>query len=327
VVGDINQRTHGTEFYGTSSNFVLLNQLFAFARKTHPSRHVGSNGHKTTSYLFPTSLGDNVEFPTPGGNSLSTSDEHDARPELAALSQDRVSIINLLSNEEVLSPPSRLKTPPRLTSDGQFNPDDPVVTSSRAVNGSMASTVRESPVVVPQLSTQDERTANLATQPCSSTGPSNQNTTASSTQASKRRLEQVYIHTFLDNLHHLHPMLDPVLFEERCKRYVWGTHTTNERHKCSRHFFALYNMVVAVGALVAGTNVIKNLGRDMQLFIAQLGDSEKSKPVTSSQTISRIYFRKAKNLLGDASEVCSLESAQSLLLMVNSNYGASGDIR
>jgi hypothetical protein len=325
VVGDVNQRTHGTEFYGTSSNFVLLNQLFAFARN-HPSRHVSSNGHKTTSHLFPASVDDSVEFPTPIGNRLSTSDEHDARPGFATLSQDRVSIINLLSNEEVLSPPSRPKTPLRVTSDRQIIPGDPVITSSRAVNGLPAPIVRESPMVVPQ-STQDEHTANLATQSCTSTGPSNRNAAASPTQVSKTRLEQVYIHTFLDNLHHLHPMLDPVLFEERCERHVWGTHTAIKRHKCSRHFFALYNIVVAVGALVSGTNVIKNLGRDMQLCVAKLAQSENSKSEISSQTISRIYFRKSKNLLGNASEVCSLESAQTLLLMVATYYSALDDIR
>jgi hypothetical protein len=276
VVGDINQRTHGTEFYGTSSNFVLLNQLFAFARKHHPSRHVSPNGHETSSNFFHVSVSDNVEHPTPSGNSLSTSDEHDARPGFATLSQDPVSIINLLSNEEVLSRPSRPKTPLRVRSDRQTNPDDPVVTSSR-------STVRESPIVVPQ-STHDEHTANLATQSCTPTEPSNRNIIASPSQASKRRLEQVYIHIFLDNLHHLHPMLDPVLFEKRCERLVWGTHTAIERHKCTRHFFALYNIVVAVGALVAGTNVAKVLGRDMQLYIAQLAQSENLKSLISSQT-------------------------------------------
>jgi hypothetical protein len=305
---------------------VLLNQLFAFARQHHPSRHVSSNGHKTTSYLFPARAGDNDKFPTPSGNHLSTSGEHDARPGLARLSQAPVSIINLLSNEEVLSPPSRPKTPLRVTSDRQVNPDDPVVISSRAVNGLPASTVRESPTVVPQ-STQDEHIAKPATHSCNSTGPSHRDTTNPSTEASNRRLEQVYIHIFLDNLHHLHPMLDPVLFEERCERNVWGTHIGIERHKCSRHFFALYNIIVAVGALVAGSSAVKNMRRDMQSCIAQLGQSENSRPVISSQTISRIYFRKSKNLLGDASEVCSLESAQSLLLMVTTHYSALDDIR
>ena len=325
VVGDVNQRTHGTEFYGTSSNFVLLNQLFAFARQHHPSRYVSYNGHKTTSYLFPASVGDSDEFATPSGNSLSTSDEHDARPGLTALFQNRVSIINLLSNEEVLSPPLKPKTTRHVPSDRQINPDDPVVTSSRTLDGLSDSTVRESPMVVPQ-STRNEYTANLSTHPYTSTGPGNRVATAPSTQASKRRLEQVYIHVFLDNLHHLHPMLDPVSFEERCERDIWSTNTTVERCKGSRHFFALYNIVVAVGALVAGSNVIKNLGPDIQLYTAQLTQPDNPETVVSSQKISRIYFRKSKDLLGDASEVCSLESAQTLLLMVTTRYHALDDI-
>jgi hypothetical protein len=325
VVGDVNQRTHGTEFYGTSSNFVLLNQLFAFARKHHPSGYVSYKGHKATSYLFPASVGDHDEIPTPSGNSLSTSDEHDDRPGLTALSQNRVSIISLLSNEGVLSPPSNPKTPQHVTSDQRITPDDSVVISSRASERLPDSTVRENPMVVPQ-STQNEYTANLATHSYTSTGPDNRVTTAPPTQASKSRLEQVYIHVFLDNLHHLHPMLDPVLFEERCERDVWGTHTTVERCKGSRYFFALYNIVVAVGALVAGSNVIKNLGRDVQLCTVQLTQPENPELAVSSQTVSRVYFRKSKDLLGDASEVCSLESAQTLLLMVTTRHHALDDI-
>jgi hypothetical protein len=326
VVGDVNERTQGTEFYGTSSNFVLLNQLFAFARQHHPSRHVSSSRHKTTPSLFPASVGDHDEYPTPLGNHLSTSSEHDSRPGLATLSQDRVSIINLLSNEEVLSPVSGPKTPLHVTSDRQANRGDSGKISGRTVDGVPASIVRESSMAAPH-STQDEHTANLAAHSSTVTGQSDQDTTTSPTEIAERRLEQVYIHSYLDNLHHLHPMLDPVLFEEQCERHVWGTHTSIERHKCSRHFFALYNIVVAVGALVAGTTIVKNLARDMQLCVAHSAQTEKSKPAVSSQTISRIYFRKSKDLLGDASEVCSLESAQTLLLMVTIRSSASDDIR
>jgi hypothetical protein len=326
VVGDVNERTQGTEFYGTSSNFVLLNQLFAFARQHHPSRHGSSNSHDITPSLFPTSVVNRDEYLTSSGHHLSTSDAHNSGPGIANLSQDRVSIINLLSNEEVLSPVSGPKTPLRVTSDQQVNPGDPGVISGLAMNGRSASTVRESSIAAPN-STQDEHTTNPAAQSSTTIGRNHQNSTTSPTEIANRRLEQVYIQAFLDNLHHLHPMLDPVLFEEQCERHVWGTQTRIEKQKCSRHFLALYNIVVAVGALVAGAAVVKNLGRDMQLCAAQFAQTENSKSVFSSQTISRTYFRKSKDLLGDVSEVCSLESAQTLLLMVTIRCSAYNDVR
>jgi TRAP-type C4-dicarboxylate transport system substrate-binding protein len=111
-------------------------------------------------------------------------------------------------------------------------------------------------------------------------------------------------------------MLNPILFEKRCERDVWNTHTTTERHKSSRHFLALYNVVVAVGALVAGRTVLEDLGPEVQAYIAELAELGTLERRVSSQTISRTYFRKSKDRLGDTSAVCSLESAQTLLLMV-----------
>ncbi|KAJ4983009.1 C6 transcription factor, partial [Stagonosporopsis vannaccii] len=305
VVGDVNQRTQGTEFYGTSSNFVLLNQLFAFAREHNPSRYVSSNGHEATPYLFPASTGGNEEFVSPSGNSLTPGDQ-DVRP---SHNQDRVSIINLLSNEEVLSPPSRPKTPLRVVRGRQTEAGE----TRNATGRYTESTLRGSPMVGPQ-STRNE-SSNVNGPLRTSTSRSNQALAVSPTQASKTRLEQVYVHIFMNNLHHLHPMLDPILFETRCERDVWGVHPTSERQKGFRHFFALYNIVVAVGALIAGSNVFKELGRDVQTCIVQLAESESSEQVNSSQAISRIYFRRSKDLLGDTSAVCSLESAQTLLLM------------
>lgn len=296
MVGDVNQRTQGTEFYGTSSNFVLLNQLFAFAREHHPSRYVGSNGNQTTSRLFPASTSGDVNLVSLGGNSL-TSGGHGVRPGLTALSQDRVSIINLLSNEEVLLPPSRPKTPPL---GRQSDPD-----SSRRQNFMHDS----------QSAAHNETDSNVNVSH-NHTRRSRQSFVGSPTSASKTRLEQSYVQIFLNNLHHLHPMLDPVTFESRCETHVWVESPPTDRQKGLRHFFALYNIVVAIGALIAGTDVFTELGRDMQSYTAHLTEAENSERVNSSQAVSRIYFQRSKDLLGDTSAVCSLESAQTLLFMV-----------
>lgn len=296
-MGDVNQRTQGTEFYGTSSNFALLNQLFASAQQHDPHRYVGSDGHESTSQLLHPSSASHREMPVASRGRQSISGSHDVQTGLTALSQDRVSIIDLLSNEEVLSPPPRPATPARLVNNQRAGRSITVPSQRRLRNGPLGSTLRESSLAVSQ-SNQPEHIADA------------------SIQASKRRLEKAYIHEFFHNLHLLHPMLDPPQFEERCERNIWEMHTTTERHKGSRHFSALYNIVVAVGALIAGRNVLEDLGPDMQICTVELVESGVPERQISSQMISRTYFRKSKDQLGDTSAVCSLESAQTLLLMV-----------
>jgi hypothetical protein len=310
-VGDINQRTQGTEFYGTSSNFVLLNQLFAFARQQDPSRYVGSEGRQSTTHLFPTSNDRHDEVPTPSGNGPPSSGEHNVPTGLTALSQDRVSIINLLSNEEVLSPPSRSRTPPNVLGDRIVDDSED---AGRALP--TLSHIPEEDSGAISRSTRPELTANAITPSNISTDHNDVGAAASSHQASKIRLERTFIRVFFNNLQHLHPMLDPILFKERCEREVWSTLISTERRKVSRHFFALYNIVVAVGALIAGRSTLDDLGPDLQARVAKLMDPETLEQRMSCQTISRTYFRKSKDQLGDTSAVCTLESAQTLLLMV-----------
>ncbi|XP_014557646.1 hypothetical protein COCVIDRAFT_96677 [Bipolaris victoriae FI3] len=311
VVGDINQRTQGTEFYGTSSNFVLLNQLFSFARQNGLSGYVRSDVHESTTHLFPTSNHGHNESHAPSENHLSVNNIRNGQPDLRSLSQDRVSIINILSNEEVPSPPSRPKTPPHVASDRQAESSNTAPNYSCTTNRRLGSTLCEGLPAVPQ-STRPAHTVDAISSPCHITVHNVQDHMSSSTQALKRRLEKFYINVFFQNLHYIHPMLDPVQFEERCGREMWARHTTTERSKRYRHFAALYNIVVAVGALIADRNVLEDLGQDMQTYIAGLAEPERR---ISSQTISRMYFRQSKNKLGDTYAVCSLESAQTLLLM------------
>lgn len=318
-MGDINQRTQGTEFYGTSSNFVLLNQLFAFARQQDPSRYMGSEGRQSTTHLFPTSNDRHDELPSPSGNGILSSGEHNVPTGPTALSQDRVSIINLLSNEEVLSPPSRSRTPPNVVEDRIVDDSEDagrvVPTLSHVTEEGSGSIMPKSPPALSR-STQSVLTANAITPSNISTDHTDIDTAVSSHQASKTRLERTFIRVFFNNLQHLHPMLDPILFKGRCEREVWSTLAYIERRKVSRHFFALYNIVVAVGALIAGRSTLDDLGPDMQPRVVELMDSETPEKRMSCQIISRAYFRKSKDQLGDTSAVCTLESAQTLLLMV-----------
>lgn len=280
---------------------------------------MSSEGRQSTTHLFPTSNNRHDQLPSPSGNGLSSSGEHNVPTGLTALSQDRVSIINLLSNEEVLSPPSRSRTPPNVVEDRIVDDSEDagrvVPTLSHVPELGSGSTMPKSPLALPR-STRPELPANAVTPSNISTDHNDVVTAVSSYQASKIRLEQTFIRVFFNNLQHLHPMLDPILFKERCEREVWSTLIYTEIRKVSRHFFALYNIVVAVGALIAGRSTLDDLGPDMQTRVVESMDSEPPEKGISCQTISRAYFRKSKDQLGDTSAVCTLESAQTLLLMV-----------
>ncbi|KAH7113458.1 fungal-specific transcription factor domain-containing protein [Dactylonectria estremocensis] len=297
VVGDINQHTHGTEFYGTSSNFVLLNQFFVYAQQHLPPGHSDSNDQNETSYLSPASGGAGGIVSGPG---------------LSARSP--LSIVNLLSDKEVLEPPSRPKTPPPVTDKQQDISEGFSLAVSRARNQRLDGSVQ------PEVST--------ATSQNRSNGRSGPNLSSSahldpkesiapetSLQVAKQRLEREYVRQFMNNLHHLHPMLEPMAFTARCEDQIWNAKIPFERNKDQRHFFALYNIVVAVGALVSGSSMTQNFERDINLCMKQPSQSQSSSLSLLSQELSKTYFRKSRALLGDVFEVCSLESAQTLLLM------------
>jgi hypothetical protein len=111
-------------------------------------------------------------------------------------------------------------------------------------------------------------------------------------------------------------MLDSTAFRARCENEIWDAHIPLHRKKRLRHFSALYNIVVAIGALVAGSYIAQDFGRDIEICMEALAQPQGSIQPMTSQALSKVYFRKSRQLLGDVFEVCSLESAQTLLLMV-----------
>lgn len=316
-VGDVNQHTHGTEFYGTSSNFVLLNQLFAHARQHLPLGHENSGNRNETPYLSPPSVSSSVPSSFPDRNGSWTSGGLVSGAGQTSLPSGRISIVNLLSNEEPLSPPSRPKTPVHVVETNQRDGLGACPrASSRARDGSSLNPHQHEVQLLAQRNSQREDGtsdprlyAHLSTKekPLSGTP----------VRMAKRRLEREYVRLFMSNLHYLHPMLDPIAFVARCEEEIWSVHTPLEKKKDLRHFFALYNIVVAVGALVAGSFITQDFGQDINLCMEQSAQSQTSNPPISSQALSKDYFRKSRALLGDIFEVCSLESAQTLLLMVS----------
>jgi hypothetical protein len=234
---------------------------------------------------------------------------------LASLPPGRVSIINLLSNEEVLSPPSRPKTPSHTTEDQRDVSGVSSLASSRGRDGSHPISTQHDTLTLAQQYSQRQDGA-ISPRPSAAPAMNDKPVPEAPLRVARRRLEREYVRTYMSNLHHLHPMLDPIVFAARCEEEIWGVHSPLERKKNLRHFFALYNIVVAVGALIAGSSVTQDFERDIKLCLEQSTQSQNSGVPISSQALSKIYFRKSRALLGDVFEVCSLESAQTLLLMV-----------
>ncbi|KAK3177363.1 hypothetical protein K4F52_009832 [Lecanicillium sp. MT-2017a] len=226
------------------------------------------------------------------------------------MSRPSLSIVNLLSGGETLEPPSRPKTP----SEGKRQNRQP---GPRAF-GLAAAGASHNP-------------HNAAGDPASSidknnTSPSSHpehavlgetNHADSRTPVPKTRLEREYVRIYLSGLHYIHPMIDPTAFVERCEDMIWTAKPPPEANKRQRHFFALYNIVVAVGALVAGSSITEDYEKDIHEGLKHLEQNRGGSLPLSSQVLSRTYFRKSRALLGDVFEVCSLESAQTLLLMVS----------
>ncbi|KAH6950310.1 fungal-specific transcription factor domain-containing protein [Ilyonectria sp. MPI-CAGE-AT-0026] len=309
VVGDVNQHTHGTEFYGTSSNFVLLNQFFAYAQQHLPAGHTSSSNCNETSYPSLASGEPSGPSSVQDQNSPWTSDGIVSGPGLPARSP--LSIVNLLANNESLEPPSRPKTPPHVAENQKGVPEGSSLAPSRTRNGSHTGLVRDD---IPTSNQQNGSNGESGRTPGSSAHPATKERPVPerSLQAAQKRLEREYVRLCMSNLHHIHPMLDPIAFAARCEDEIWDVDTPLERNKDLRHFLALYNIVVAVGALGAAASITRHFERDIKLCMKQCPNSSL---LVSSQSLSKKYFRKSRVLLGDVFEVCSLESAQTLHLM------------
>lgn len=324
MVGDINSHTSGTEFYGTSSNFVLLNQLFSHAQLRLSRKDGGPIISNETPN--PSPLGATLNHPQhlpsgsgPSPQSGQCSSVAGSSPKLQ-LGPGRPSIINVLYNEEALLPPSRPKTPataangandlssPKSNTISHSSPTkndpgergyNPARLSHKARQGSIAdsflSRTQAPPVDGDHLVTGSAETT---------------------FQKAERRLEREYVRIYLHNLHYIHPVLDAAQFMIRCEEEIWTASPSTKPNRDRRHFLALYNIVVAVGALIAGTDVSQQFERELLVCARHLKGPRESSRIISSPKLSKIYFWKARSLLGDVFEVCSVESAQTHLLMV-----------
>ena len=287
-IGDVNERTHGMEFYGTSSNHVLLNQLFSFVRNNR--RH----GQLCSSSMNPL-VTSNDE--TEGGGS-SADHRHGDQP------SERPSAVNLLSIEEPLFPPSRRNTPPP---------------TSQSMESHEASS-RANPTTGPRSANASSLRLASSTIDDSShlRSPGRVSNDDTPHTAIRHRFERELVRNYLHNMHYLHPMVDGAEFVLRCEAEVWSPDASASKSSQRRHFKALFHIVIAVGALVAGREVAEEFSQDILAIEQSKHRPSSVSPQVSLRMLSRSYFQEARAFLGDVFEVCSLESAQTLLLMVGS---------
>ena len=306
----MNKHTSGTEFYGTSSNFALLSQLLSKARSrlsilSYGNRSVIPNGQTNNDGSNSrTSRKEQMISSSSAMQSGTTNDE------TRKVLKDKLSIVNLLFDEDSAvqdsAPPSRAKTPSPRESEDRDN-----------------STIQHSVSATKTLQNSDLEPNNHFHPDVSPLGAEQGHGKSSASLKNEivecrlveNLLEKEYMRIFFDNLHYIHPFLSPTVFALRCERDVWEKVDHHRLQKHQLHFFALYNAVIAVGALTAGTDLLTNLR-------CRLGTERAHKRVNhewvvpSSVDLSKIYFRRAKKFLGDYFEVCSLESVQALILMV-----------
>jgi hypothetical protein len=133
-------------------------------------------------------------------------------------------------------------------------------------------------------------------------------------------VEKECIKLYFGNLHLIYFFLDRASFERRCQTEIWSAEATSSlEHRLHRRrskFPALYNAVVAVGALTAGDDtLVGQYQEEVQTFTRNSSRQGTQSSSYKPLALASIYFAKAKVLLGDMFESCCLESQQTLFLM------------
>lgn len=139
-------------------------------------------------------------------------------------------------------------------------------------------------------------------------------------------IQRECVRLYFDNLHCIHPILDHASFLTRCDKEMWlrnkgqrgSTPTSNQGQQRRQKFLALFNIVLAIGATTAGDTSLLTWDHTTKFLERTGSDHVFSSPPPSYPPIrvARLYFERARTLLGDVFESSSLETTQALFLMV-----------
>lgn len=299
-----NEYTKGKEFYGTSSNLSLLNQLINKARSRM------SLGSPTTHYARSKSDSQKCQLPGQEEFTARTSDAIDGVDQRENLLNDsRISLVNLLSADDI---PIR-----------ESGVTSGATTPVASIHVSSVEDLNKMPTQPSlQLQSPDTDVASRIrstdhTELASSAQSDSHDSAATSLARAhwiELQLEKEYIRIFFDNLHYIHPFLSHTAFIARCERDLWNGKSLQNARRQASHFLALYNAVTAVGAITAGRDALDTLRSTLGRRPSSQ-DSRAEPSVPTSIDLSKIYFARAKKALGDYFEICSLEGVQTLVLM------------
>ncbi|KIX99074.1 uncharacterized protein Z520_05535 [Fonsecaea multimorphosa CBS 102226] len=138
-------------------------------------------------------------------------------------------------------------------------------------------------------------------------------------------IEKECIRSYFANLHLIYFCLDMDAFLAHCESEVWKRHLALTRQRFeeeSSSFFALYDIVVALGALVAGPedHVTRALDKMYRQHHASSGSRVspflgRERPPHLTLPLARKYFLEAKARLGSLMGASSLEVIRASLLV------------
>ncbi|KKK17713.1 hypothetical protein ARAM_006333 [Aspergillus rambellii] len=271
----VNLHTKGTEFYGTSSNFAFLENLYARAYSPGMARlpNAPENGASSlTTAKYPIqdlTLDQNIQA-TPNPPT-----ETQAERSKSATNKTQLSIVNLLYN-----PNYRSHSPPQI--------------SGKADEGQIRSGPQNSP-----RNFADEN--NLTS------------VIGKLSNEAQVEIEKIFVNSYFSNKHYIHPMLCKNSFMQRCEQQAFIPAKRLAFCRGSSAFSGLYFAVVALGAINASPNETALLGYYCNSLPDSTKRNNVTKP--SPLDFADFYFAIAKKALGDIFESCSLESVQALLLL------------
>lgn len=136
-------------------------------------------------------------------------------------------------------------------------------------------------------------------------------------------IQRECVRLYFENLHCVHPVLDRASFLTRCEKHAWfsGEHDVTilmpRLKREEKRFFALFSIVLAIGAVTAEDTSLLTDDRTFKFLQDQGADNAfADDPPYPPIRLGHVYFEKAKTLLDDAFESTSFETAQTLFLMV-----------
>ncbi|KAJ3533533.1 hypothetical protein NM208_g7941 [Fusarium decemcellulare] len=132
-------------------------------------------------------------------------------------------------------------------------------------------------------------------------------------------IQRECVRLYFENLHCVHPILDHPSFLRRCENDVWklraARDTPRSQNQTKRLFPALFNIVLALGAITAGGTSMLTSHLTVDFLERVKSQVTASSPSYVPIRVAQFYFDRAKLLLGDVFESTSIESAQTLFLM------------